>query len=182
MPKTILLVEDDRVDAEAYRIRLETAGYGVTLASTGEAAVATAVASPPSLIIMDIGLDSPDGIETVGLLRARGVDSPVVYLSNYGDADTLDRAEATMPYGYLFKSAPDQVMRITISNAIERRSAELVLKEALAKANGGQGLPCAVVQRVEAVRNSLVECLKSLDQVMGVNQDARIGSESTGAL
>src|SRR5579864_645195 len=52
--KRILFVEDDRFIAEMYRMKLEGDGWKVELAYDGEAALATALADPPALILLDV--------------------------------------------------------------------------------------------------------------------------------
>lgn len=66
-----ILVVDDEVDAtEMLQEFLEGAGYAVTVAHTGPAALELARAEPPRLAILDISLPGMDGYELCRQLRA----------------------------------------------------------------------------------------------------------------
>jgi len=70
---------------------------------------------PPSLALVDIRLVGPmDGIEVAQALRSRH-HVPVIFLSGFGDAATIERAKAAQPLDFLVKPfRPSQVF-----NAIE---------------------------------------------------------------
>ena len=78
---------------------------------------------------MDIHLGSgPDGIATAERLsREHGL--PVIYLTAYSEDATLQRAKATHPYGYLVKPFTERELHATIQVALERRKADLALKD-----------------------------------------------------
>ena len=89
---TILIVEDEQlvaVDLEAHLTRL---GYQVVdTAASGEEAWEKAQAAQPDLILMDVRLAGPmDGIEAARRIR-RECDAPIVFLTAYSDAATLQR-------------------------------------------------------------------------------------------
>ncbi|HSC57444.1 MAG TPA: response regulator, partial [Nitrospira sp.] len=94
MPKAdILIVEDEAVVAADLAGKLQRAGYrSVGIAADGDEAVATAKATAPDLVLMDIRLGgNTDGIETAERIRAfRNI--PIVYLTAHSDTDTLRRA------------------------------------------------------------------------------------------
>ncbi|HEX3476154.1 MAG TPA: response regulator [Kofleriaceae bacterium] len=93
-----------RIVALDLRGTLEDLGYAVigTAASSDEA-LRVADERRPDLVLMNIRISGvSDGIQTARLLRAR-YHLPVVYLTANADADTLERALATEPAGYLVK-------------------------------------------------------------------------------
>jgi CheY-like chemotaxis protein len=64
-PKKILIVDDDPDLVLATRLVLESAGYVVDEASTGEAALEKMHADPPDLVLMDVMMANPlDGYYT----------------------------------------------------------------------------------------------------------------------
>lgn len=74
----------------------------------------------PDLVLMDIRISgASDGIQTAGLLRSR-YRLPVVYLTANADAETLERALATAPAGYLVKPYNPHSLRTTIEIAFRR--------------------------------------------------------------
>jgi DNA-binding response OmpR family regulator len=82
--RRILFIEDDRLIADMYRMKLESDGWSVEVAFDGEAGVRRALEDPPDLVLLDVLLPRLDGIEILRMLRGdratRAV--PVLILSN----------------------------------------------------------------------------------------------------
>ncbi len=68
--KRVLVVEDDEDSAELLAEILQRKGHRVTVAHTGEAALATAVSFEPMVVLLDLGLPDMDGAELCPRLRA----------------------------------------------------------------------------------------------------------------
>ena len=68
--KTVLLVEDNETIRHAFRILLEDSGYGVAEAASGQEALALAAATPPSVVLLDLGLPDINGLDVTRRLRA----------------------------------------------------------------------------------------------------------------
>ena len=83
----VLIVEDDPLVAEMYRLALSRAGYEVLTAADGEAGLERAQQSKPDFAFLDIRMPRMDGIELLRHLSAdAGMrDMPVVMLTNYDD-------------------------------------------------------------------------------------------------
>jgi DNA-binding response OmpR family regulator len=80
--RQILVVEDDAAIAVPLSRALEAAGYEVTLASTGTAALDLAVdAVAPDLVLLDLGLPDVDGVEVARGLREALPQSVIVILT-----------------------------------------------------------------------------------------------------
>lgn len=66
---TILLVEDDSLLRDAFRLLLEDAGYRVREAGTAAEAIAAVDAELPALILLDMVLPDSSGLDVVRQLR-----------------------------------------------------------------------------------------------------------------
>lgn len=77
----LLVVEDEPKVACALRVGLESEGYAVTLASTGEEGFFLATTKPYDLVILDRTLPARDGIEILTSLRRKGLLTPVLMLT-----------------------------------------------------------------------------------------------------
>lgn len=121
----VLVVEDERIVALDLRCALEDLGYAVVgTARSSDEALRVADERRPDLVLMDIRISgASDGIQTAGMLRAR-YQLPVVYLTANADAETLERALATEPAGYLVKPYHRNSLRTTIEVALHRHEAE----------------------------------------------------------
>lgn len=122
VPK-ILIVEDERVTAEHIRLTLQRLGYEVmAIVATGKTAIQRAGELKPDLILADIDLKgSMDGIEVATQARTRwGI--PTVFLTAFGDEETVRRARASEPFGYLVKPFAEQELHATIEIALHQQS------------------------------------------------------------
>ena len=101
----ILIVEDETIVAMDIAATLRRLGYEIVgMVGTGEAAIELAQSVQPDLILMDIRIKGPmDGIEAASVIQQH-VATPVVFLTAHADVDTVERAKAASPYGYLVKA------------------------------------------------------------------------------
>ncbi len=65
----ILLVEDDDLLREAYRLLLEEVGYEVHEAGTAAEALRSVAAERPALVLLDLGLPDRPGLDVARELR-----------------------------------------------------------------------------------------------------------------
>jgi DNA-binding response OmpR family regulator len=79
----ILAVDDEPRYLEIIRFNLETAGYRVTCAATGEEALDAFAAGDPELIVLDVMLPGIDGFEVCRLVRERS-GCPIIMLTAKG--------------------------------------------------------------------------------------------------
>ena len=80
MAKKILIVDDEPKIVQLVRDYFEHAGFAVLTALTGKAALATARAEKPDLIVLDLGLPELDGLDVTRTLR-RDSDVPIIMLT-----------------------------------------------------------------------------------------------------
>ncbi len=125
----ILVVEDELIIAKGIQKRLQTLGYCVAgSASSGEEAVEKALRLLPDLVLMDINLQgSMDGVTAAELIRTKA-DMPVIFLTAYADADTLERAKVTEPFGYIVKPFQDITLQSSIEMALYKHRMETRLR------------------------------------------------------
>ncbi|MBW3553670.1 MAG: response regulator [Gemmatimonadetes bacterium] len=81
--RTILIVEDDELLRDAFKLLLEDAGYQVIEAGTAEAAIRLATERLPALVVLDLGLPDRPGLDVVRTLRKDPdmADLPVIALT-----------------------------------------------------------------------------------------------------
>jgi two-component system OmpR family response regulator len=81
----VLVVDDEPSIVDAVATALGYAGFTVTVADSGEAALAAVAVSVPEVIVLDIMMPGMDGVSVCRTLRARGVDSSVLFLTARDD-------------------------------------------------------------------------------------------------
>jgi two-component system, OmpR family, alkaline phosphatase synthesis response regulator PhoP len=81
MSATILIVDDEYAVARGIQYALEQEGYQVTVAGSGEEALAVAAELAPDLVVLDVRMPGIDGFETLRRLRGDGSKAPVLMLT-----------------------------------------------------------------------------------------------------
>jgi signal transduction histidine kinase/integral membrane sensor domain MASE1/ActR/RegA family two-component response regulator len=97
LPRRRVLVVDDNVDAaESLAMLLRISGQDVRVAHNGPAALETAAAYHPELVLLDIGLPGMTGYEVAERLRAQaGFDGTVLAaVTGYGQEEDRRRSRA----------------------------------------------------------------------------------------
>jgi PAS domain S-box-containing protein len=126
----VLIVEDERIVARDLQRTLLGFGYDAfAIAASCEEALACAEEKCPAVVLMDIRIKGDlDGIATARMLRDRFATS-VVYLTSHADPDTLQRATATEPSGYLQKPVRPAELRSAIEISLHKRKAEALWRD-----------------------------------------------------
>ena len=109
----ILLVDDDPGVRDAMSAFLSRAGYDVSVAESGETALARAAASPCDVVVSDLKMPGMTGIELLEALRGQGNSIPFVLLTAYGTVQTAVAAMKSGAADFLLKPfLPAQLERI----------------------------------------------------------------------
>lgn len=136
MDGQVLVVENEEIVAFDLEMCLASMGYNVAIVTTGEEAVATANRLRPDVVIMDINLEgSMDGICAAASIR-RETGIPLIFLTAYASYDTIERAVAVDPAGYIVKPFNEKSLAANIRIALNRRRRE---QQASASAESRRG-------------------------------------------
>jgi signal transduction histidine kinase len=109
-----VLVVDDNVDAaETLAQLLQVWGCEVQVVHDGPAAIRTAIAVVPTLILLDIGLPGMDGYEVAGRLREQDClrNTALVAVTGYGQDEDLRLAREAKLDHHLTKPVAPEVLR-----------------------------------------------------------------------
>ncbi len=94
-PYRVLVVEDDPAIAAGIAENLRAEGFTVDMVHDGERAVEWFERERCDLLVLDVMLPGRDGFEVCRILRARGIMTPVLFLTARGDpADRVRGLEA----------------------------------------------------------------------------------------
>lgn len=125
----ILIIEDEALVARELRGRLTGMGYDVVGVAYGREGIELARETLPDLLLTDIHLkDGEDGIRVATEIRSER-DVPVVFLTAYSDEQTVSRAKAVTPYGYIIKPVENRELEIAIEIALYKSNIERELRE-----------------------------------------------------
>ncbi|HPH01997.1 MAG TPA: ATP-binding protein [Spirochaetota bacterium] len=125
----ILIVDDDELAGMSLRGHIKRMGYHECgMAANSGDALDLITRTAPDLVLMDIMIEGElDGVETAKLILQR-FDVPIVYLTASADTETVERAKATSPFGYLIKPIEENALRVTIEMALYKHAVENRIK------------------------------------------------------
>lgn len=105
MNHTVLLIEDNDQNRYLATFLLERHGYMVVATPDGPTGIATAVATRPALILLDIQLPGMDGYAVARALRAEPAldGTPIVAVTSYAMVGDREAALAAGCDGYIEK-------------------------------------------------------------------------------
>ena len=120
---SVLIVEDEIVLAMGMEYSLEEFGYEVTgIVTTADSAIEHAEKNKPDIILMDIKLKGEkSGIDAAKLIWSY-YKIPIVFLTSYSDAPTVQSAMDSEPYAYLLKPCRDRELDIAIKTALHKHN------------------------------------------------------------
>lgn len=126
----VLIVEDERIISLDLNRRLERAGYEVLgTVATGAEAIEEALRLLPDIVLMDVRLAGDiDGIDAATEIRKKA-PIPVIFLTAYADEETIQRAKAAQPFGYVLKPFKERELYTTIDIALYKSRIDRRLQE-----------------------------------------------------
>ena len=106
MPKTILVIEDDKFLRELISRKLTGEGFDVLEAVDGEEGIKKIKEGKPDLVLLDLILPSIDGFEILTRVRDDPEVSsiPVIILSNLGQREEVEKGLKLGAIDYLIKA------------------------------------------------------------------------------
>ena len=118
----VLCVDDDPQTLRYVRDALTNAGYAPTVTGDPEEALSLVKANDPHLVLLDLMLPGTDGIELMGAIREIA-DVPVIFLSAYGQEETIARAFENGADDYVVKPFSPMELVARIKAALRKREA-----------------------------------------------------------
>ncbi len=117
----ILIVEDELIIAESMKIQLETGGHQVAaVCDTGLKALASVETTRPDIILMDVKLKGTlNGIGTAEKIMEK-YDIPIIFMTAYGDTETIENARKSGAYGILSKPLDANTLKATLELTVTR--------------------------------------------------------------
>ena len=137
----ILVVEDDE-DARIVITELLRPRYDVDAVGDGETALKRAAELKPDLVLLDLFLPGMDGFGALTGLRrnSKTADTPVIFLSAQGDAETKSQGLSLGAADYLAKPFSEQELMARVDRTL-KLAAQKEHFRALAQTDGLTGLP-----------------------------------------
>jgi signal transduction histidine kinase/ActR/RegA family two-component response regulator len=117
----ILLAEDNPTTQELISILLEQMGFDLSIVDNGFAAVEFLEKETVDLILMDFQMPRMDGLEATALLRAKGVEIPIIALTAYARDEDKEKCYAAGMNDYLSKPFRQAEMQTMVQKWLPRK-------------------------------------------------------------
>jgi two-component system, NtrC family, nitrogen regulation response regulator NtrX len=119
MPSTILVVDDEPQILQTVGGILADEGFEVVTATEGKTALKLAGEENPDLVLLDIALPGPDGLEVLQELKRQHPALPVIIVSAYGSVENAVKATRLGAFDFIEKPPHADKIVLTVNNALE---------------------------------------------------------------
>ena len=118
----VLVIDDDPGVRDYMEALVSRQGYEVVAVADGEQALDVLDRTQPDLITLDVVLPGMDGLQTLGKLKQRMPDVPVVMLSGHGQARNIVEAMRLGASDFLRKPFEVEELELAFQKALEKRA------------------------------------------------------------
>src|SRR5262245_24605122 len=128
----ILVIDDDELIADSFRLVLAAEGYDVESVGSASGALAAVERAEWDLAFVDLVLPDMDGLELLRQIRARRPGLPAVVITGHGSGLRGFAAREAGAYAFLEKPGdmtPEKILTV-LATALARRRAEQELEAA----------------------------------------------------
>jgi two-component system response regulator GlrR len=118
----VLVVDDDANLLRLLSLRLEKEGFGVSEASSAEAALAILASAVPDLVITDMRMGGMDGLALFDAVNRRHPSLPVIILTAHGNIPDAVDATRRGVFSYLTKPVEARALMAEVGRALAMAS------------------------------------------------------------
>jgi signal transduction histidine kinase len=152
MRNRVLLIEDDKVDQMAFKrlVEGENLPYDYTIAGSVSEARKILDSEKLDIVITDYLLGDGTAFDVFDFI----IDTPIIFVTGFGNEETAVRAMKAGAYDYLIKDPERNYLKIlpvTVENAIRRKKAEEERER--------------LIKEIEAVNEDLTELNQELETI-----------------
>ncbi len=115
----ILLVDDEADLLRLWRLRLESKEYDVSVAESGEEALAVFSAVKPDVVVTDLRMPGIDGLALFEAIRRQNKSVPVIIITAHGSIPEAVEATRQGVFSFLTKPVEGSALLDEIAKAIE---------------------------------------------------------------
>lgn len=119
MKPAILIIDDDTSLRRVLEYSLQTAGYSVATAASGEEGVRLFAETGPSLVICDMKMTGIDGMQVLKNIKSASPETPVIMITAFGSVDMAVEAMKAGAYDYITKPFNRDALGLTVSKALQ---------------------------------------------------------------
>ncbi|MFQ5896207.1 MAG: sigma-54-dependent transcriptional regulator [Nitrospinota bacterium] len=142
--KRALVVDDEREAHHALSAVLEQVGFEVTTALSGGEALKQLLGFPFSVVLLDVRMPRPDGMEVLRRIKQQQPELPVIMMTAYGDVKTAVAAMKMGAQDFITKPIDLEEIAFSVQRATRVLSVRRRPAPPTGTAAGPQGLVAAM--------------------------------------
>ena len=155
MADSILIVDDEPSILSTLGGILMDEGYHILTAENGSDAIRLVQSSPPLMMLLDIWMPEPDGIETLTKLKLLYPEMIIIMMSGHGSIETAVKAIKLGAYDYIEKPISLEKVVLMVKHALTEfrlRQENRTLKQLMEKKYEMVGASPAILQLQEQIK------------------------------
>jgi two-component system, NtrC family, response regulator HydG len=160
----VLVVDDKEMMRDSVGTTLQRAGFSVTTADGGEAALAQIAARRPDAVVTDLKMPGLTGLDLIDRIRQIDDELPVVMMTAFANVETAVKAMKLGAFDYITKPFEGDELVIAVKRALAHT--QLVRENAILRA--AADAPGGPAQRAEPRPGQPAAAgLRGLDRIIG---------------
>jgi DNA-binding NtrC family response regulator len=129
VPAEILVLDDEPLVCERLEEHLARRGYRVETFTDSQKAIDRLAAKPFDVVITDLKMEGPNGLEVLRFVRGQRVGTQVIVITGYGSMDSAREAEYSGAFGFVHKPFKAKALEAMVQKAA-RQARKAVRHEA----------------------------------------------------
>lgn len=119
-PTEVLVLDDEPLVCERLKEHLERKHYRVEVFTESRKAVDRLSEKHFAVVITDLKMEGPDGLEVLRFVRDQSVGTQVIVITGYGSMDTAREAEFSGAFDFISKPFSAKTLEATVKKAARR--------------------------------------------------------------
>lgn len=175
---SIYIVDDEAVARNGLKLALKKKNYQVAAFDSAEEALKAIDASPPDLVLLDIGLPGMSGVEALEIIKERHPEVIAVMITAYEDVPTVVSTMKNGAYEYVVKPVQMEALLVILRNAFETITMRKEI-QALHEKYLRENLPCFIGESnaIQDVMQLVAKVAQSPDTPILILGDTGTGKE-----
>lgn len=122
MPRSIMIVDDEKNTREGLKWVLESTGAEITLAENGEQALVRLGSQPVDVVLSDLKMPRMDGMELLEHVKEEFPETDFVILTGHGTVETAVQAMKRGAFDYLIKPVNIEELQLLVERIFEQKA------------------------------------------------------------
>jgi two-component system, NtrC family, response regulator AtoC len=174
MSAHILITDDDEVSCQLFAETLESEGYQVEQATSGEAALSRLTGDAHDLLIIDVRMPGTSGLEVTRIVHEKYPSLPIIVMTAFGSIETAVEAIHEGAFDFISKPMNLAELKKTVSRALSQRA----LQRRTEASNGGDDEKSEQLGKIIGKSPGMLEVYKTVARVAPTKSTVLVLGES----